>query len=273
VTISISGTTRVAAVFGWPVDHSRSPQIHNAAFAADGVDAVMVPIGVPPEGFAAAVAGLHAMRALGASVTVPHKLEAAALCDELTAEAQAIGAVNCIQFGERMIGHNTDSAGFVDGLVAAGFDPRDKRVVLLGAGGSARAVAYGLRAAHEVAVIARRPETVTWATARLWTDDQLRTSLAAADLVIDCTSVGLDPAGDTLADAVPLDALAPAGWVAALVYHRRTSLLERASAAGHSTLDGRAMLVHQAARAYKIWTGLPAPVEVMTRALDASLAR
>jgi methylmalonyl-CoA mutase cobalamin-binding subunit len=162
----IRGTTRLCAVLGFPVEHSRSPQLVNAAFAAAGVDAVMVPVGVPPEGLPAAVAGLSAMRAIGASVTVPHKLAAAALCDELSPAARAIGAVNCLRFdGGRISGHNTDEGGFVDGLAAAGFDPRGRRAVLLGAGGAARAVAYGLRGAgvadEQLAVIARRPETVT----------------------------------------------------------------------------------------------------------------
>ena len=94
----IRATTRLAAVLGFPVEHSRSPELLNAAFEAARLDAVMVPAGVPPEGFAAAVAGLAAMRALGASVTVPHKLAAAALCDELTPAAREIGAVNCLRF-------------------------------------------------------------------------------------------------------------------------------------------------------------------------------
>ena len=273
---AICGTTRIAAVLGFPIDHSRSPQLLNAAFAAAGVDAVMVPAAVAPERFAAAVAGLAAMRALGASVTVPHKLAAAALCDELSPEAREIGAVNCLRFdGERIAGHNTDEGGFVDGLLAAGFDPRGRRAVLLGAGGAARAVAYGLRRAgvpaDGLAVIARRPERVAWAPATPWTGDRLRGAFAGADLVVDCTPAGLGGDEAAFVDALPLDALPAAAWAATLVYHRRTIWLERASARGHSTVDGRAMLVHQGARAFTIWTGRPAPVEAMTRALDEAL--
>lgn len=269
----IRGTTRVAAVLGWPVEHSHSPAMLNAAFLADQIDAVLVPIGVPPEGLAAVVGGLRAMRALGASVTLPHKVAIAALCDELAPAAKAIGAVNCLAFdGERVVGHNTDCDGFGDGLVAAGCDLRGKRAVVLGGGGSARAVAYGLRQARAVEIIARSP--VAWAKAWPWTDDSLRDCFARADLVVDCTSAGLDPETDgPFSDALPLDKLASGAWVATLVYHRRTRLLERASSLGHSTLDGRAMLVHQGARAFAIWTGAAAPIEVMTRALDASLAR
>jgi shikimate dehydrogenase len=247
----------------------------NAAFAAAGIDAVMVPIGVPPEGFAAVVAGLRAMPALGASVTVPHKLAAAAACDELSAAAREIGAVNCLQLdGGRLVGHNTDAGGFVDGLTAAGFAPHGARAILLGAGGAARAVAHGLReAGAAVGVIARSPERVAWAPARPWTGEALREELAGADLVVDCTPAGLGGGDDeaTFVDGLPLDANGGAAWVATLVYHRRTILLERASARGHSTVDGRAMLVHQGARAFAIWTGRPAPVEAMARALDEAL--
>jgi shikimate dehydrogenase len=274
MTISISGKTRIAAVLGWPVEHSRSPAMLNAAFTADQVDAVMVPVAVPPEGLAAAVAGLRAMGCLGASVTVPHKLAVAALCDELSPAAKTIGAVNCLQFGDTLVGHNTDCDGFLDSLVAAGFELRGKRVIILGAGGAARAVAYGVRGGRAIEVVARRPSEVAWAQAWPWTDENLRDCFARADLIVDCTSAGLDPDSDTaLSESLPLDTLRPGSWVATLVYHRRTNLLERASSLGYSTLDGSAMLVHQGARAFTIWTGEPAPVAVMTRALDASLAR
>jgi shikimate dehydrogenase len=272
---TISGTTRVAAVLGWPIDHTKSPAMLNAAFTADQIDAVMIPIGVPPEGLAAVIGGLRAMRALGASVTLPHKLAVAALCDELSSEAKAIGAVNCLELrDDRLIGRNTDCDGYLDALVAAGMDLRGKRVVLLGAGGAARAVAYGVRGARAIEVVARRPSEVPWALAWPWSDENLRDCFARADLVVDCTSACLDPETDAaFTDSLPLEALRAGAWVSTLVYHRRTSLLERASGLGYATLDGRGMLVHQGARAFSIWTGLPAPVAVMARALDQSLQR
>ncbi len=275
--MTITGTTRIAAVLGWPVEHSRSPVMLNAAFTADRVDAVLVPIGVPPEGLETAIAGLRALRApavLGASVTLPHKLAVAALCDERSPAAKAIGAVNCLEFGDGLVGHNTDCDGFLDAITAAGFELRGARVILLGAGGAARAVAYGVRGGRAIEVIARREDEVAWARAWPWTHENLRDCFARADLVVDCTSAGLDPETDAaFTDALPLDALRPGTWVATLVYHRRTNLIERASSLGYSTLDGRSMLVHQGARAFSIWTGLPAPVAVMARALDSALAR
>jgi shikimate dehydrogenase len=271
--ISISGKTRIAAVIGWPVEHSRSPAMLNAACAVDQIDAVLVPIGVPPEGLAAAVSALRAMRALGASVTLPHKVEVAGLCDELSPEARAIGAVNCLQFvDDRLVGHNTDCDGFLDGLVAAGFDLRGKRAIVLGAGGAARAVAYGLRGGRAIEIVARRPSEVTWAKAWPWTDEQLRDCFSRADVVVDCTSASLDGDDTAFADSLPLDALPQHAWVTSLIYNRKPKLLERASERGHSTLDGKPMLVHQGARAFQLWTGLQAPVEVMARALEQSLA-
>ena len=131
-------------------------------------------------------------------------------------------------------------------------------------------------------MIARRPEAVAWTRAAPWTEARLREAFAAADLVVDCTPAGLGGAVEgadgaareaAFVDALPLDALRPAAWAASLVYHRRTIWLERASARGHSTVDGRAMLVHQGARAFTIWTSQPAPIEAMAHALDHALDR
>jgi shikimate dehydrogenase len=241
--------------------------MHDAAFAHLGMPDRMLPLAVEPSQLAAVVARLRAEPMLGASVTVPHKLAVAAQCDDLAADARAIGAVNCLALtGDRLVGHNTDASGFLDGLVAAGCDVDARRALLLGAGGAARAVAYALRGARAVEVVARRPAEVTWAPAFAWTAAELRECFARADLVIDCTSAGLDPATDAAFTAeLPIAALAPAAWVGTLVYHRRTALL--AAAVGHRTFDGRAMLVHQAARAFELWTGRRAPVDVMARAL------
>lgn len=271
----INGRTRLAAVLGWPVSHSRSPQMMNAAFTAHGLDAVLVPMGVRPEGLREVVAALRAVRAMGASVTTPHKLEVMALCDDITAAARAIGAVNCLQITDdaRVIGHNTDAPGYVAGLVEAGVSLAGPRAVILGAGGAARAVAYGLRGEGcAVEVIARRPEDITWDTARAWTPETLRDAFARADGIIDCTPIGL--AGDEPAwvAALPLDALRPSAWISTLIYHRMTLLLERTRSRGHKTIDGRGMLVHQAAHAFQHWTGRPAPTAAMYRAVAISLA-
>ncbi|HET9621822.1 MAG TPA: shikimate dehydrogenase [Kofleriaceae bacterium] len=275
-TAVISGTTRVAAVIGDPVAHSRSPQMFAAAFAATGIDAVMIPIAVRDKEFATVVHALRAMHALGASVTLPHKLAAAALCDELTPAALEIGAVNCLWFhAGRIFGDNTDCVGYTDALAAAGFAIAGAHCTILGAGGAARGVAYGLRTAGaaSIDVIARRPDAVHWTTATPWQRDAITASFTRARLVVDATpiSLGAGHGGDDAFADLPLLALAPEAWVTSLVYHRQGGLLERASARGHSILDGRGMLVHQGARAFAQWTARAAPIEAMRRALDASL--
>jgi shikimate dehydrogenase len=281
----IRGTTRLAAVIGWPVTHSRSPEMLNAAFAARGIDAVLVPISAPPDQLEVVITALRATRALGASVTVPHKVAVARLCDQLTPAAKAIGAVNCLHFTETdIVGHNTDAEGFVDSLVEVGCS-QPPEVVLLGAGGAARAVAFALRAAQRITIVARNPDRVSWVEAlrtvvakpnhtqleiRPWTE--IRPALERADLVVDCTPIGLSKTDeDAMTDTVPLDAVRTSAWVSSLVYHRPTMLLERARERGHLTLDGRGMLVHQGARAFAIWTNMTAPVDAMRLALDQAL--
>ncbi len=283
--MTIRGTTRLAAVLGWPVEHSRSPQMINAAFASRGVDAVLVPIGVPPDQLGVAVGGLRAARALGASVTVPHKVAVASICDHLSPAARAIGAVNCLHFTETdVVGHNTDAEGFVDSLVEAGC-VQPPHVVLMGAGGAARAVAFGLRAATTVEIVAREPARASWVeplqkivakpnnTRLLVTPwSELRAAFSRADLIVDCTPIGLRKTDEeAVTDTLPLDAIRGNTWVATLVYHRPTILLERARERGQPTLDGRGMLVHQGARAFAIWTNMPAPIDAMRQALDDAL--
>jgi shikimate dehydrogenase len=275
----ITGTTKLAAVVGWPITHTKSPQMLNAAFGATGIDAVLVPMAIEPAQLASAVTALRTIGVIGANITVPHKLAVTALCDELAPTAKAIGAVNCLHFeGRHLVGHNTDGDGFLDSLVATGFDLRGKRVVILGAGGAARAVAYAVRGGRAIEVVARDPSKVTWATAWPWDAENLRDTFARADLVVDTTPVALGGSPQALADevawvdALPLPSMRPHVRVASLVYHRVPRLLERAAALGYSTLDGRGMLVHQGARAFTLWTGVAAPIDVMRAALEQSIA-
>ena len=267
--MTVGPRTRLAAVLGDPVEHSLSPAMHNAAFAAAGVDAVLLALRVAPEDLAEAVAGLRAIGAIGLSVTVPHKQAIVPLLDRIEPPADRIGAVNCVAVepGGALVGHNTDAAGFVDGAgPVAGC-----RIVLLGAGGAARAVHAGLSeaGAASIAVVARAPARVDWVQARPWQADTLRGLCAGCDLLVDCTSAGLDPATEARLPApIPLDALPAGARVATLVYHRETALVAAARRRGLATFDGRAMLLHQGARAFTLWTGRPAPLEVMRRSID-----
>lgn len=272
-----TGTTRVAAVIGCPVRHSLSPVIHNAAFAATGLDWVYVAFEVPPGRAADALVGMRALGLAGCSVTMPHKADVADAVDELTPAAAALHAVNCVvPTGDgRLVGHNTDGIGFVDALAAdAGFDPAGRRCAVLGAGGAARAVvqALAVAGAAEVVVVNRTPATAVVAAGLAGDRGRVGVpeDLTRADLVVNATSVGM---GST---DLPCDpGLVHAGQVVVdLVYDPvDTAWLQAARARGARAFDGVGMLVHQAAHAFSAWTGLEAPVGVMAAAAREELAR
>lgn len=265
----ISAQTRLAAVLGWPVSHSKSPALHNAAFAATGIDAVYVALAVEPGKLEAAVAGLRAIGTLGASVTVPHKQAIVPLCDSLSAAAQSIGAVNTLEFRDdgQLVGHNTDAEGYVRAFEEASSERmHGKRVVVLGGGGAARAVAYGVTEAggSQVQIITRSPAKLHWAHAAPWTPEHLAKHLADCDVLIDCTSMGLDAQSEAAIPApIDLNLLPARAIVSTLVYHRETALLQQARARGLVAVDGAGMLLHQGAIAFALWTGKDAPIAAM----------
>jgi shikimate dehydrogenase len=269
-----TGSTRLAAVIGSPVRHSLSPVLHNAAFAAAGLDWVYVALEVGPGRVPEALAGMRALGIGGLSVTMPHKEAVAAECDRLSDDAAALGAVNCVvPDGDELVGHNTDGAGFVAALSADGVDPAGMACVVLGAGGAARAIA--LAGAAEVAVVNRTADRAEQAVAllggvgRVVAPADAGESVGAAGLVVNATSVGM---GDPAPSDLPLDpARLRAGQVVADIVYRplETALLRAARTRGATAVNGVPMLVHQAAVAFELWTGVPAPVAAMT----ASVAR
>jgi shikimate dehydrogenase len=274
--VAPSGHTAVVGVIGDPVDHSLSPAIHNAAFTALGLDWVFVAFPVPAGGARDAVDGVRALGIRGLSVTMPHKAAVLDALDGLSPTATALGAVNCISRGPHgtLVGDNTDGAGFVGGLRADfGFDPAGARCVVLGAGGAARAVVLALAAAGAAAVqVVNRTEANARTAAALAGRAGSVAGpdvVAGADLVVNATPVGM--AGDA---GLPCDPtlLGPGQLVAELVYHpARTPLMAAAREQGARTANGLSMLVHQAAVAFELWTGSPAPVEVMAGAARAAL--
>jgi shikimate dehydrogenase len=277
VTLRTSGKTRVAGVMGWPVEHSRSPALHNAAYAATSYDAVYLPLRVPPGGLADALRGATAMGFLGVNVTVPHKQAAVSLCHELDPVAERAGAVNTIVIRDgRRVGHNTDVPGLADSLNEASppLLAVGGRATVLGSGGAARAAVMSLIGlGFECAVVARSRDRaepllgVGAAEIHPWTTDAMRALFPDMRLVVDATSAGLDPATERALPApVPLDALAREAMVCSLVYHRLPALLAEARALGVRTLDGSGMLIHQAARAFTLMTGIAAPLEAMRAA-------
>lgn len=267
-----TGETRLAGVIGWPVRHSRSPDIHNAAYRATGLDWVYVALPVPPGGVPDALAGVRALGIEGLSVTMPHKAAVAAAVDACTADAVALGAVNSVRReGDRLVGDNTDGGGFVDSLLEADVDPSGRRCVVLGAGGAARAVVRALAVAGaEAVVVVNRDEGRARTAAALAGDAGSvgdHDALAGADLLVQATPVGMGDDPTLAVDPAPLPDHAV---VADLVYHpRRTPLLVAAEGRGLRTVGGIGMLVHQAARQFHAWTGVAAPVDAMRAAADA----
>lgn len=275
-----SGSTRLAAVIGDPVRHSLSPLLHNTAFAALDLDWVYVALEVAPGGAAAALDAMRTLGIAGLSVTMPHKEAVAAACDELTEEAAALRAVNCVvNDGGRLIGHNTDGDGFLAALAAElDLDPAGRRCVVLGAGGAARSIALALAraGAGEVAVVNRTASRAHEVAALLGPvgqvvgPDDLASVMAGAELVVNATSLGMGTDG-----AVPLEValLRPEHVVVDIIYRPLvTPLLAAARSLGCRSANGISMLVHQAAIAFTHWTGQPAPVEAMTAAVAPLLA-
>lgn len=269
MTRTPTGATHLAGVIGWPVRHSRSPDIHNAAYEALGLDWVYVALPVAPGQVPAALAGMRALGLEGLSVTMPHKGAVAAEVDVLTPDAAALGAVNSVRReGDRLIGDNTDGGGFVDSLAEAGVDPAGRRCVVLGAGGAARAVvrALAVAGAAQVTVLNRDPGRGGAAAALAGDVGTVGTTsdLGTADLLVQATPVGM---GDDPTLAADPDLLPSGAVVADLVYHPLvTPLLAAAQGRGLQTVDGLGMLVHQAARQLHAWTGRDAPVDVMRAA-------
>jgi len=276
--VRLTGRTRLVGLIGDPVAHSASPAMHNAAFAAQGLDWCYVPLPVSGEGLGAALRGLPALGFVGINVTVPHKLAVLSYLDELSPLAERIGAVNTVRFEQgRVLGDNTDAPGFVADLRAAGRDPKATRALVFGAGGAARAVVAGLADAGcgSIKVWARRPAATAALCASLASTGaaqalpqrELVTAFSQASLVVNATPIGLP---GFVEDGAPWERLAFRAdqLVMDLIYAPEpTALLARARREGAEVRDGLGMLAEQGAAAWSWWTGQAAPIEVMRAAL------
>ncbi len=291
-SLPLSAKTTLVGLIGWPVGHSVSPAMHNAAFAALGLDWRYVPLPVDsalPGAVGDAVRGMRAMGMRGINVTVPHKQAVLPFLDRIAPAAQAMRAVNTIivTADGSLTGDNTDAPGFVADLRAHGVEPADQRVLVLGAGGSARAIVYGLAhagAAH-ITVANRSAERAAALLADLRPFlDGTRLEIVAlpdgvpdaandADLVVNCTSLGMTPRAETTPWPADLP-FRPAQAVYDLVYNPAdTLLLRQARADGAHAIGGLGMLIWQGALAFQHWTGQMPPVDVMRAAADAHLRR
>ena len=281
--IPINGKTQLIGLIGWPVSHSFSPAMHNAAAQALGLNWAYVPLPVAPENVATAVSSLSTLGFRGVNVTVPHKQAVMPLLNDLEPGAQAIGAVNTIVVGEngRLTGYNTDWSGFLADLQTHDVSVVGRDCLLLGAGGAARAVAYGLgKSGARVYILARRVAQAEQLIADLrpyLPQTQLishpLTELAnvaptlTTPLIINSTPLGMTPNKTTTPWPTGLTFPAEA-IVYDLVYNpRQTRFMQQAEAAGCRANNGLGMLVQQGAKAFTLWTGVEPDTAVMAAAI------
>jgi shikimate dehydrogenase len=272
----ITGKTRVAALFGYPVEHTLSPVMQNAAFDHLGLDCCYIPFSVSPDSLKQAAASIRALSFIGSNLTIPHKETVIPFLDTLDKEAEAIGAVNTIVNREgNLTGYNTDGKGFMRAIEERGVIAAGKKVLIVGAGGSSRAIGFYLSKETKVLTLYNRSREKAEALAADLSSSGGAVTVASDlkelggfDIIVNATSLGLKEC-----DAMPLDpdALEPTVVVCDLIYHK-TSLLSRAEAKGCKTVGGKGMLLWQGALAFELWTGTKAPIEIMRSALLSNSA-
>lgn len=285
--MSIDPHTKLCALLGDPVAHSGSPAMHNAAFKATGRNIKYLAFQVPSLQLPKAIRGLAALGAVGANVTVPHKEQALLLADDATERAHRIGAANVLTFRDgQVLADNTDGIGFIASVQQAGGTVAGRTVMVIGAGGAARAVIVAcLEAGAQRLVLLNRSLDRAIQLVDLYRklfpgDDRLEAMpltkgpsvLPFTDLIINATSLGLRPEDPSpLAD---LDRAPDHALAVDLIYARHTTaFMAAAAAAGLRAIDGRGMLVWQAAYSWEVWFGERGPVDVMATALASWLAR
>ncbi|MEA3342308.1 MAG: shikimate dehydrogenase [Chloroflexota bacterium] len=288
----IDGHTQLVGLLGWPVEHSLSPAMHNAAFDALGLNWRYVPLPVRPGRVKAAVRGLAALGFRGANVTVPHKQTVMFALDNIAPDAVEFGAVNTIIVERRedgvtiLSGRNTDVQGFIGALRQSGFEPEGKSAVVVGAGGSARAVIFGLLKAEigEIAVLNRTLERAQALVSSLGsekgglralplTQETLIGSARTADLLVNTTTVGMWPHvnGSIWPDGVSVPSHLT---VFDLVYNPlETRLLRQARESGARAIDGLGMLVRQGALAFEMWTNQGFAIDEIARLMRPACGR
>ena len=271
---TVNARTRLAGIIGWPVGHSLSPGMHNAAFAARGLNWAYLAFPVEPANVAAAIRGLAAVGSAGLNVTIPHKQAVLDACSSVSEAVAAIGAANTLipdgKGGFRA--DNTDAEGFQRALdEAVAEDVAGGLVLMIGAGGAARAVAHAVRLRGGRLLVANRtPERAAELGEPVpFERDALNAAASEATLVVNASSLGMG--SDDVPAVLPLAGIGPGQVVNDLVYRPGgTPWLAAAGARGARTVDGLGMLLHQGAAAFERWTGEPAPVDVMRSALLSS---
>jgi shikimate dehydrogenase len=282
---NISGKTKICALIGDPVEHTMSPAMHNAAFQKLALDYTYIAFRVKPEQLKEAVAGFRAFGIRGFNVTIPHKVAVMPLLDSLDPLAEKIGAVNTVvNDNGKLKGYNTDAEGFLQALLEHGFKPKNKKIVVLGAGGASRAISYILAQEGANLAILNRRQELNWALdiARLINANFQRevkalelghlADVLPTDLLVNATSVGMSPAANV--SPVPATLLTKVPLVFDIVYNPiKTQLLKDAVDAGAQTISGVDMLAWQGALAFEKWTGKKAPLDLMRKTAVKILER
>lgn len=279
--MNVTGKTKTLGIFGYPISHTLSPAMHNAVIKALGLDMAYLPFEVKPSNLKEAINGIKSLGIIGVNITIPHKESVIRFLDAISEEARLVGAVNTIVNKDRkLIGYNTDGSGYIASLKEElGFNPKSKRIIIIGAGGAARGIL--------AALAAQKPKSITVANRTLsravslikafkekfrdtrfeaidLDNNMLKIFFNRVDLLINTTSVGMKQ-GKAL--KIPLETLPKIAIVSDIIYNPlETLLLKKAKKLGLTTHGGLGMLVHQGARSFKLWTGMDAPMNVMRKA-------
>ena len=280
--------TKLVGVIGWPIEHSLSPSMQNAALQEMNLNWTYLAFAVEPHRVAEAMDGVRGLGLVGLNVTIPHKSAVIEHLDEIDEAVEALGVANTIMRREdgSLMGHNTDGPGFLRSLAEHGHGVEGRAVTLIGAGGSARSVAWAcaadgaagitivnrtLERAEDVAELVDRTTDLDRVAAVALDSSEAEDAVSGADVIVECTSVGMYPEHE-------VDPVIPGGWmrkgqvVADLTYNPiETVLLKAARESGAKTVDGAGMLVHQGAISLQYWSGQQPPVETMRRVLLAGL--
>jgi len=269
--VNITGKTKITGLFGYPVEHSLSPAMHNAAFRSLGLDYCYVPFPVRPEQLHDAVKAIRALNFSGVNVTVPHKETVIPLLDEIHEEASFIGAVNTIvNTNGKLTGYNTDGRGFMRSLSENGISLAGKDIFIIGAGGASRAISYYLcQKSKSVTIYNRtlkRAEKLVGDLKKLCNNISIQDSFSHIrdfHVIINATTVGLKEEDPALFD---MSSLKKNHIICDLIY-KKTRLLKEASRKGCKIVDGSGMLIWQGMLAFELWTGKKPRPEVMRKVL------
>lgn len=268
--MKLSGRTEVYGIVGYPVKHSLSPIFQNASFEYFCVDGVYVPFEVKPENFREAFFGLKALGVKGVNITVPFKERAFELCDFSDEHSAVIGAVNTVKFTEKIEGYNTDWIGFLKALKDTEGSIKGKKVLVLGAGGTSKAILYALsREGCYIFLWNRTREKALELTKKFPAElvAKPEDALDSVDIIVNTTSVGLSEDEPPLFD---YDKIKERHTVFDVIY-KNTYLLRKASEKGAKVQNGLGMLIYQGVESFKIWTGLEVPISIVKESLPASV--